>query len=166
MMLFGLILAFLGFQAAAIIDPSAHFIAKEQVISGQVKVLDGDTLSMGSQRIRLHGIDAPEKAQTCSDSNGDTWRPGRAATRWLTRTLASQTVTCTTVDRDRYKRLVSRCLVNGQDIGDMIVSRGWAMAYRKYSSRYVSAERKARAQGRGIWRGRCQSPWSWRASRS
>ena len=46
-------------------------------ISGVASVTDGDTLRIGSERIRLHGIDAPESAQRCG-AGGETWRRARA----------------------------------------------------------------------------------------
>ena len=62
----------LVFLAAAVPVPAQLF--------GAVTVTDGDTLRLGAERVRLHGIDAPESKQTCR-AGGETWRCGAAVTR-------------------------------------------------------------------------------------
>ena len=49
-------------------------------ITGKPRVIDGDTIEIAGQRIRLHGIDAPEAKQTCTDKEGKEWRCGQEAT--------------------------------------------------------------------------------------
>ena len=63
---------------------------------------------------------------------------------------------------DRYGRMVARCSVRGADIGQWLVSQGWAMAYTRYSKAYVTDEQQARTAKRGIWVGTFQPPWEWR----
>ena len=74
-------------------------------ISGSASVTDGDTLRIGAQKIRLHGIDAPESKQTCR-AGGKTWRCGGAATRAFRERIAGRTVACDERDRDKYGRIV------------------------------------------------------------
>ena len=81
-------------------------------LSGVPVVTDGDTLKIGSERIRLHGIDAPESAQRCR-ARGQTWACGAAATRALRERIASLPVECDDRDRDRYGRIVAVCRVAG-----------------------------------------------------
>ena len=130
-------------------------------IIGQPRVIDGDTLEIAGQRIRLHGIDAPESKQLCR-RNGERWRCGKDATSALKAFLGSRPVSCEELDRDRYRRIVAKCTVGRIDIGRWMVSEGWAMAYRRYSTDYVSNEAKARTARRGIWRGDFMPPWDWR----
>ena len=47
-----------------------------QDIIGTATVIDGDTLRIGATTIRLYGIDAPEKRQTCRSANGTVWHCG------------------------------------------------------------------------------------------
>ena len=54
--------------------------AAQDVLTGPARVIDGDTVEIQGQRIRLHGIDAPETAQACTDGAGRSYRCGRAAT--------------------------------------------------------------------------------------
>ncbi|WP_354670578.1 thermonuclease family protein [Aquibium sp. ELW1220] len=76
--------------------------------------------------------------------------------------VAQATVSCRRIDTDRYQRMVAQCEADGNDIGQWLVSAGWAMAYRQYSTADVPDENEARAARRGIWAGRVQPPWEWR----
>ncbi len=82
---------------------------------GPTRVIDGDTLDIVGERIRLHGIDAPEKDQTCTIDDQE-WECGVAAWGYLVQLLAGQFVTCDPKDIDQYCRTVAACFVGGQDI--------------------------------------------------
>jgi endonuclease YncB( thermonuclease family) len=125
-------------------------------------VIDGDTIEIHGQRIRLHGIDAPERGQTCFDADGRTWRCGQRAALALQDLIGRRTVTGDERDVDRYGRIVGRCTVAGIDIDRWLVEQGLASAYRRYSHDYVVSEDEARAAGRGTWVGTFEPPWEWR----
>ena len=129
--------------------------------SGRASVTDGDSLEIASQRVRLHGIDAPEWKQRC-EANGRQWRCGQAAAQALKGQIGSQRVMCTPRDRDRYGRVVAVCRAGGVELNAWMVAEGWALAYRRYSTAYVDEERAAKAAKRGVWRGRLVAPWEWR----
>ena len=131
-------------------------------VSGRASAVDGDTIEVGGSRIRLHCIDAPESGQLCR-AGGTSWRCGRQASRALADRVGGRQVHCEERDRDRYGRIVALCRVDGQDLGAWLVSQGWALAYRRYSSAYVSGEESARATRRGLWRGEFVPPWDWRS---
>ena len=115
----------------------------EPSVAGPAQVVDGDTLAVAGQRVRLHGVDAPEANQLC-ERGGQPWRCGADATEALRAFLAGRPVACTPVDRDRFGRIVARCAVEGQDLGAWLVGQGLAVAYTDYSWRYVPAEFWAR----------------------
>jgi endonuclease YncB( thermonuclease family) len=130
-------------------------------ITGQASVIDGDTIEIQGQRIRFHGIDAPESRQTCVAS-GEVWRCGQKAALALADFIGRSPVTCREQDVDRYGRIVAVCYVRGEDVEAWLVVNGWALAYRKYSTDYVAEEQAAQAARAGIWRGEFIKPWEWR----
>jgi endonuclease YncB( thermonuclease family) len=134
--------------------------ARTDVI-GQVRVIDGDTIQVSGERVRLHGIDAPESRQSCTLS-GVGWPCGQNAARMLTRVTNGQVVTCKGDERDRYGRLIAVCYVGADDLNARMVRDGWALAYRRYGSDYIPQEVEARSAGSGIWQGQFVEPWKWR----
>ncbi len=137
------------------------FPALAQDITGRARVIDGDTIDVAGQRIRLHGIDAPEKAQTCRIEVVP-WACGIAAWGELVQLVAGRDVTCETRDIDRYQRVVAVCAADGRDINAAMVAQGWALAYLQSSDDYVPQEGKAREAHLGMWRGEFVAPWDWR----
>ena len=133
--------------------------------AGPVAVIDGDTLDVGGARVRLHGVDAPETAQSCGTGTGAVWACGDWVTQETTLRFSGREAVCETVDIDRYERIVARCAVGGADIGETLVSEGLALAYVDYSEEYLDSEAEARAAGRGIWRGEVEAPWDWRRAK-
>lgn len=131
-------------------------------LSGPAQVVDGDTLIVREQRIRLAGIDAPELAQRCGQRRQ--LACGKAAAAWLKALVENKRLSCVATDRDRYGRVVAVCRLNGRDVGAALVEAGWATAYRKYSLDYISAESRARAARRGVWAVGLQRPEAYRQS--
>ena len=134
------------------------------MIVGRASVIDGDTIEIRGQRIRLFGIDAPEGGQTCQDAGGRTYRCGSERPRRLTTGSAAVRSTATPQDTDRYGRVVAICRAWGEDLNAWVAGLGWALAYRAYSMRYVPAEDHARARRAGMWAGEFMPPWEWRRS--
>lgn len=136
-----------------------------ETLVGSATVIDGDTLEIRGQRVRLHGIDAPESAQTCTDPAGGSWRCGQRAALALSERIGRATVACERKDRDRYGRIVAVCSTAGRDLNAWMAENGWALAYRDYSKDYVDAETVARITRAGIWGGSFDAPWDWRRGR-
>lgn len=135
--------------------------ADAEGVVGRASVTDGDTLRINGERIRLHGIDAPEIAQTC-EAGGKAWRCGQLASLALADKIGRLLVRCETFQRDRYGRAIAICRRGHIDLNRWMVQNGWALAYRRYSTDYVAAENEARDAGSGLWRGRFVPPWDWR----
>ena len=133
-------------------------------VTGKARVIDGDTVEIAAQRIRLHGIDAPEMRQSCRKEKA-TWPCGAEATKALRSMVQDAEVACEERDRDRYGRIVAVCFARGEDLNATIVRQGWALAYRRYSVDYVDAETSARAARAGLWAGEFVPPWEWRRGR-
>jgi endonuclease YncB( thermonuclease family) len=128
---------------------------------GQASIIDGDTIEIHGQRIRLFGIDAPEHDQFC-EAAGTQYRCGQQAALALSDQIASRPVECVLRDVDQYGRVVAVCSVAGDDLNAWMVRNGWALAYRHYSTAYVGDEDAAHLAGAGIWRGTFDAPWDWR----
>lgn len=137
-------------------------MAAAQTLSGSARIVDGDTLEVAGQRIRLWGIDAPERGQTCGGRDGRIYECGRDAAAVLAE-LARGRVVCEPRERDRYGRIVAVCRTDAGDLGAAMVRRGWAVDYTRYSrGAYRAEEAAARAERLGIWAGRFDMPETWR----
>jgi endonuclease YncB( thermonuclease family) len=129
-------------------------------------VSDGDTIRSGQLRIRLHGIDAPERQQHCTTPEGARWACGNAAWDALKTLVASvAALDCQITDVDRYGRLIMRCFAGEVDVGARLVRAGMALAYRRYADDYIADEEAARAARLGLWAGQFDAPWEWRRSK-
>lgn len=126
---------------------------------GQAK--DGDSLMVGGREVRLFGIDAPEWDQTCK-RGGQDWACGQVAASELEKLVTGEDVSCVAVDTDAHGRTVARCTANGIEVNRAMVASGYAVAYRHYSTAYVSAEETAKAYRRGIWAGTFEMPSEYR----
>lgn len=133
----------------------------------QVRVVDGDTLRLGEATVRLAGLDAPERGQTCQRADGTRFDCGEAAARQLASLVQRRAVSCDIAARDRYGRLVGICHAEGRDLAEAMVASGWAIAVadgRRGPARYGVAEAQARSARHGLWDGRFETPESWRRS--
>jgi len=131
-------------------------------LSGVPRIIDGDTLAIGSTKVRLAGIDAPETDQVCLNANGMRWTCGIDARNELVAHIAGREINCTPSGFDVYRRTLATCYLAGEDLNGWMVQQGWALAYVKYSSAYRQVEEDARANQRGLWQGAFIAPWDWR----
>lgn len=134
-------------------------------VVGPAEVLDGDTIQVGGQRIRLFGIDAMEAEQRCQGASGGDWGCGGVATRTLAELVGGKAAVCVRRDTDSYGRMVAVCRnPDGVDLGGAMVAKGLAVAYRTYSEDYVGDEMLATLAARGIWAGKFVFPEAYRRS--
>jgi len=126
---------------------------------GPAEVVDGDTLRLPQGKVRLLGIDAFEKRQTC---NGVPC--GREATAMMQALVLGKTVHCTGNGDDRYGRLLAYCDTGRtHDLGGAMVLSGWALSYVNYSHYYDPFQNEARIAHAGAWaKGFVLTPWEWR----
>jgi endonuclease YncB( thermonuclease family) len=151
-----------GFHALSRRHVPGHPAVPRAPITGRAWVVDGDTIRIGGISIRLEGIDAPERDQSCVDADRRTWMCGRAATRELRDHVRGQVLDCRPRAIDRYGRVVAICaLPGGADLNGWLVRQGWAVA-SGFSRLYASEEADAKAQKRGIWAGTFIYPREWR----
>src|SRR6202035_1356529 len=131
-------------------------------ITGTAKVREGDTVVIGSSRIRLGGIDAPSVDQLCLNTKGERWTCGVAARDELIKHVENKPWTCHVNRVDRRGRSVARCEVDGEDIQKWMVKSGWALSYVRFSHDYDAEEKAARDAKAGMWQGAFIAPWDWR----
>ena len=137
--------------------------ANAQTILGTAKVIDGDTIDIGGQRVRLHGIDAVEAQQSCNRT-GETWNCGQEATALLSSLANGKPVTCTQQDIDSYDRIVATCKVGWSDLGKAMIDAGFAVALPQFSRTYLENEALAKRRRTGIWGSEFDLPADYRAA--
>jgi endonuclease YncB( thermonuclease family) len=149
----------LGLLAAYVTLPDAPFSLEGPPLTGSVeRVVDGDTLDIAGQRVRLPGLDAPEWNQTCKTAAGDSWACGAATAKRMRELTRGRTITCRPEGHDRYGRLLAICRDGATDLAEVLVADGLAVT----TGRYASAEALARRARRGLWAGSFDSPAEWR----
>ena len=133
-------------------------------VTGPADIVDGDTLDIGSTRVRLFGVDAPETAQECTDIRGAKWSCGRSAARALEKLTTGQPVTCRGDTKDDYGRLLAVCTTPKGEVNASLVRQGLAWAFVKYSGAYVPVEAEARSARRGVFAVQNEPPWEFRVN--
>ncbi len=145
-------------------------LALGETISGKAFVVDGDTIKINSKKIRLFGIDAPEKKQKCKKiflsisffSLNKNYNCGILSTEKLKKKIKDNIITCKIKGKDRYKRIIAECFKDKTNLNSWLVRNGYAVAYIKYSKKYLAAQNLAEKENRGIWQGIFEMPWDWR----
>ena len=85
-------------------------LAQAADLSGVPRIVDGDTLAIGSTKFRLEGIDAPETDQICLNASGERWTCGIEARDQLVAHVASREIKCSSSGIDAYQRTLGTCL--------------------------------------------------------
>ena len=144
----------------AVVALAAGGAASADFTGRVVGVADGDTLTVldGSRqvRVRLWGIDAPERGQPWSSRSRES----------LAARAMHRDASVATRGTDGYGRTLARVAVDGVDLGEAQVRDGMAWVYRRYSKdrAMIALEDDARAGRRGLWSlPDPEPPWAWRA---
>ncbi|MCS6304903.1 MAG: thermonuclease family protein [Nitrospira sp.] len=128
-----------------------------------VRILDGDTIEVlhngKAQRVRLHGIDCPEKGQPF----------GNNAKQAISSLIFAQEVTLQIYGKDKYRRILADVLLADEtNVNHQLVKDGWCWWYRKYApdnTALEALENEAREEKKGLWIDHDPiPPWEWRKS--
>jgi len=142
----------------------------------EVLVIDGETISIRTMRVRLFGVSAPDKSQQCETGLGRFVSCGAESKSALETLIAGQRITCKIAGEDRtlersssaatsgYVRLVGRCFSGRLDIAQALVDEGYLVA--KSPSPYAGSALQACTAGRGLWAYRFEAPWTFKRRRS
>ena len=141
-----------------------------KIISGIAKVTDGDTIRIEEKKIRFFGIDAPEQKQQCKKtwltisfiSFSKDYPCGQISTDKLKKKNNNKLIICKWTNKDRYKRYIAECFKDKTNLNAWMVRNGYAVAYRKYSKKFVSQEIFAKKEKLGLWSGTFIMPWDYR----
>lgn len=154
-----------GVRAAEVHKSTVPSPNRTVVPATLVRVVDGDTAIVKLQRqeirVRLYGIDAPEKSTPF----------GPAATKALRSLVEGEDLELEVVTQDSYERLVARIWVGNEDVNAAMIDKGYAWAYRHYldelpdAPAYCELEADARSARRGVWAAppaEWEPPWVFR----
>ena len=139
-------------------------------IIGFPKIVDGDSIHIKSYKIRLEGIDAPEMKQKCKKpylqimffTFQKDYNCGQVSKKKLFQKIGNKPVKCILLGKDRYKRYLAKCFKGTVNLNRWMVRNGYAIAYRKYSKKYVPDENFAKEEKIGLWGGTFIKPEKWR----
>ena len=148
-------------------------ILNAEEIYGVPRVIVGDTIQINSKKIRLEGIDAPEIKQMCKKPflkisviigfvfNKD-YSCGIISKQKLREKIGESKIKCISSLKDRYKRYLATCYKKNINLNRWLVSNGFAVAYKKYSKKYIRDEVYAKENKLGLWKGSFLRPEKWR----
>ena len=142
-------------------------------ISGVPKIVDGDTVHIKNYKFRLEGIDAPEMRQKCKKEYFKIsfivgfifykdYNCGIISKEKLINKINGSEIKCISTSKDRYKRYIATCFKEKTNLNQWMVRNGFAIAYRRYSKKYVPDEVFAKENKLGLWQGKFMEPEKWR----
>ena len=145
-------------------------ISFAEEISGNANIIDGDSIKIGSKKIRLFGIDAPEIKQKCKKIHFSisfiifqkNYDCGLNSKRALKKKINNKRIFCRIRSKDRYGRILAICYLEKKDLNMWMVQSGNAIAYKRYSKRYLTQENEAKKKKIGLWSGTFLEPEKWR----
>ena len=142
-------------------------------IFGFPNIIDGDTIRIENYKIRLEGIDAPEMKQKCKKEKFkislivgftfyEDYNCGAVSKEILVEKISSSKIKCISTSQDRYKRYIASCFRDKINLNKWMVRNGHALAYKRYSKKYVLDEEFAKENKLGLWKGKFINPEKWR----
>lgn len=160
-----------GSTALAMVAALTASVAAAAELNGPAQVVDGNSIAIGGRVVRLFGIDAPDEDQICQ-RQGAAWRCGQDAGWALAERLERHWVLCDTRAAPASSEGIADaanadpavCYLDGRriDVNAWMVEQGWALSDRRANA-YLAQEEAAQRAGRGLWAGKFDPPWVWRA---
>ena len=125
--------------------------AENNVAKGKARIIDGDTIEINKEKIRFGGINSPERNEVGY----------RLAKDKLTEKIAKNIITCVREkNKDKYRRTVAECFINGESLSSFMVKNGYACDYVYYSKgKYAKEQKYAKASKLGVWKMKYNTSW-------
>jgi len=148
------------FLVALLAMSQLYAVANDTAVGKVVRIVDGDTFDLlldtkQTERIRLHGIDCPERGQPFS----------QAAKDFLAVMVFSKTVRIVSMDTDRYGRTIAMVFQGKTNVNEAMLAAGFAWHFTRYDQQpsWATLEKQARSKRVGLWRDDAPvPPWEWR----
>ena len=121
------------------------------LVKGKARIIDGDTIEINKEKIRFGGINSPERNEVGF----------RLAKDKLIDKIDNNIVTCLREkNKDKYRRTVAECFVNGESLSSFMVKNGYACDYIYYSKgKYAKEQKYAKANKLGVWKMKYNTSW-------
>ncbi len=138
----------------------------DQSFSGKAYAIDGDSLKVAGNNVRLFGIDAPEYSQKCLNADNIEYDCGIIAKKYTSDLVRNKEVMCYYRIKDFYNRYLSKCYINGLEINKELLKNGMAIiySYQETDGEAKALEKEAREAKIGIWQGAFENPKDYRSS--
>ena len=142
------------FSIVILITYSIVNSAENNVVKGKARIIDGDTIEINKEKIRFGGINSPERNETGY----------RLAKDKLIEKIANNILTCVREkNKDKYRRTVAECFINGESLSSFMVKKGYACDYIYYSKgKYAKEQKYAKANKLGIWKMKYNTSWEYK----
>ena len=139
------------FSFIILINFSFSNSSEKNVAKGKARIIDGDTIEINKEKIRFGGINSPERKEIGY----------RLAKDKLIDKVANNIVTCVREkNKDKYRRTVAECFVNGENLSSFMVKRGYACDYVYYSKgKYAKEQKYAQDNKLGVWKMQYNTSW-------
>ncbi len=151
-----------------VIAAGIYYWRQKYWIVGKAVAVSGHTLRIGDSYIRLHGLTALQvgylnkPAQPWADHNSVQHDGGDICRQALQQLVAGKKVKCRLRQfGGSYGRFYAQAFIDCEDIGAWMVAHGYAVADVRFHRKYVKAEKKAKREKNGIWRGTFENPVLW-----
>ena len=139
------------FSIAILTTFSFAYSLDKNTVKGKARIIDGDTIEINHEKIRFGGINSPEKNEIGY----------KLAKDKLIEKIANSIVTCVREkNKDKYRRTVAECFINGESLSSFMVKKGYACDYVYYSKgKYAKEQKYAKANKLGIWKMKYNISW-------
>ena len=139
------------FSIVILITYSIVNSAENNVVKGKARIIDGDTIEINKEKIRFGGINSPERNETGYILAKDK----------LIEKIANNILTCVREkNKDKYRRTVAECFINGESLSSFMVKKGYACDYIYYSKgKYAKEQKYAKVNKLGVWKMKYNTSW-------